>query len=114
MPYGDINQILFCNGQGNSPNWRSSIGARLSSAIPYGLLCGGTSSSGDIQSISNGTANQVLTSNGPGILPSWQNNVSNTIIYDVIQFVGTNNYISTTLPNNYIMVYDCNSVYPIS
>ena len=47
--------------------------AALSSALPYAVLCGGTTSTNPIQSIASvGTAGQVLTSNGAGALPTMQ------------------------------------------
>ena len=39
---------------------------------PYGLLCAGTTATGNVQTLSSlGTSGQVLTSNGAGALPSW-------------------------------------------
>lgn len=39
----------------------------------YAVICGGTTSTAALQSVSGvGTANQVLTSNGASALPSWQ------------------------------------------
>lgn len=44
------------------------------SFTPYAVICGGTTSTGALQSIASvGTAGQVLTSNGPGALPTFQN-----------------------------------------
>lgn len=52
-----------------------SGGTGLSSATAYAILCGGTTSTSAIQSVSGvGTSGQVLTSNGAGSLPSWQTN----------------------------------------
>lgn len=43
------------------------------SVTAYAVLCGGTTSTGAVQSVSGvGTANQVLTSNGASALPTWQ------------------------------------------
>lgn len=48
-------------------------GTGLASATAYAVLCGGTTSTGALQSIASvGTAGQVLTSNGPGALPTMQ------------------------------------------
>lgn len=39
----------------------------------YSVICGGTTSTGNLQSVASvGTSSQVLTSNGPGALPTWQ------------------------------------------
>lgn len=51
----------------------SAGGTGLNSLTPYGVLCGGLTSTGDVQSISSlGSSNQVFSSNGPGALPSWK------------------------------------------
>jgi hypothetical protein len=48
-------------------------GTGVTSATPYAVICGGTTSTGALQSVSGvGTAGQVLTSNGAGALPTWQ------------------------------------------
>lgn len=48
-------------------------GTGLSSTTAYAVICGGTTSTGPLQSVSGtGTAGQVLTSNGAGALPTWQ------------------------------------------
>lgn len=48
-------------------------GTGLSSTTAYAVLCGGTTSTGALQSIAGvGTAGQVLTSNGAGALPTFQ------------------------------------------
>jgi hypothetical protein len=38
----------------------------------YGVVCAGTTATGNLQNAGAGTANQVLTSNGAAALPSWQ------------------------------------------
>ena len=44
----------------------------------YSVICGGTSSTGALQSVSGvGTAGQFLISNGAGALPTWQSGGSN-------------------------------------
>lgn len=48
-------------------------GTGLSSTTAYAVLCGGTTSTGALQSIAGvGTSGQVLTSNGAGALPTFQ------------------------------------------
>lgn len=59
--------------------WNASLitvpygGTGDASFTPYALICGGTSSTSALQSISSvGSATQVLTSNGAGSLPTFQ------------------------------------------
>ncbi len=48
-------------------------GSGVSSTTAYAVLCGGTTSTGALQSIASvGTSGQVLTSNGAGALPTFQ------------------------------------------
>lgn len=63
-------------------NWNSSALATVTvpqggtgdtSLTAYAVLCGGTTSTGNVQSIASvGTSGQVLTSNGAGALPTFQ------------------------------------------
>jgi hypothetical protein len=48
-------------------------GSGDSSFTAYSIICGGTTSTGVLQSVSGvGTTNQILMSNGSSALPSWQ------------------------------------------
>ena len=48
-------------------------GTNASSFSAYSVICGGTTGTGTLQSVSGlGTTGQVLTSNGAGALPTWQ------------------------------------------
>lgn len=48
-------------------------GTGVSSLTAYGVLCGGTTTTGAVQALASlGTSGQVLTSNGASALPSWQ------------------------------------------
>ena len=48
-------------------------GTGAASATAYGVICGGTTTTGAYQSVSSvGTTGQVLTSNGAGAIPSFQ------------------------------------------
>ena len=50
----------------------STGGTGLVSTIPYSLLCGGTTSTGALQSVASlGTSGQLLTSQGASALPQW-------------------------------------------
>jgi hypothetical protein len=52
------------------------------SVTAYAVLCGGTTSTGAIQSVSGlGTSGQVLTSNGASALPTWQAAVSGSLVF---------------------------------
>lgn len=54
-------------------------GTGLTSTTAYAVLCGGTTSTGNLQSIASvGTTGQVLTSNGAGALPTFQNPATQT------------------------------------
>ena len=46
-------------------------GTGLSSLTAYGLLFGGTTSTGNVQTLTNGTSGYYLRSNGASALPSW-------------------------------------------
>jgi hypothetical protein len=51
----------------------SQGGTGDSSVTAYAVLCGGTTSTGAVQSVSGvGSSGQVLTSNGAAALPTWQ------------------------------------------
>ncbi len=51
-----------------------------SSFTPYSVICGGTTSTGNLQNVTGvGTAGQILTSNGAGSLPTWQTGASTSI-----------------------------------
>lgn len=51
----------------------SSGGTGVTSATAYAVLCGGTTSTGALQSVASvGTSNQLLASNGAGALPTFK------------------------------------------
>lgn len=54
-------------------------GSGLTSTTAYAVVCGGTTSTGNLQSIASvGTSGQLLTSNGAGALPTFQANAAST------------------------------------
>jgi len=60
----------------------SDGGTGRTSATAYGVLCGGTTSTGAHQSIASvGTSGQVLTSNGAGALPTFQSIITDWVAY---------------------------------
>jgi hypothetical protein len=76
----------------------SNGGTGLSSLSPYGVLAGGSTSTGTLQQVSGtGTTGQVLTSNGGGQLPSWQNNPAGGVSVDATTII--TNGSSSTVPN---------------
>lgn len=50
----------------------TSGGTGITTTTAYGVLAGGTTSTGALQNVGTGTAGQVLTSNGPAALATWQ------------------------------------------
>jgi hypothetical protein len=68
----DIPSISLTSGvSGTLPVANGGTGA--SSATAYAVLCGGTTTTGALQSVASvGTSGQVLTSNGAGALPTFQ------------------------------------------
>ena len=59
----------------------ASGGTGATSLTAYAVLCGGTTSTGAVQSVASvGTSGQVLTSNGAGALPTFQSIVSGASI----------------------------------
>lgn len=74
-------------------------GTGAASHTAYAVLCGGTTSTGPIQSIASlGNAGQVLKSNGAGALPTFQNQTSGDIIQYQRTMVTTLVTCSTQLP----------------
>lgn len=47
-------------------------GTGVASTTAYGVICGGTTTTGALQNAGAGTTGQVLTSNGASALPTWQ------------------------------------------
>lgn len=60
----------------------SDGGSGRTSATAYGVLCGGTTSTGAHQSIASvGTSGQLLTSNGASALPTFQSIITDWVAY---------------------------------
>ena len=55
-------------------------GTGITSTTPYSVICGGTTSTGVLQSVASlGNSGQVLTSQGAGALPIWTTNGNGTV-----------------------------------
>ncbi len=78
----------------------SNGGTGLASATPYAVLCGGTTSTGALQSIASvGTSGQVLTSNGAGALPSFKSITASSTSPSIQKFTsGSGTYTTPTSP----------------
>lgn len=68
---------VVSQGSSANPTFGTAVvsggGTGVTSATPYAVLCGGTTSTSALQSIASvGTSGQVLTSNGAGALPTFQ------------------------------------------
>jgi hypothetical protein len=67
---------LVSGGAAVNPSFSTVVvaggGTGLTSLTAYELLCGGTTSTANVQQIALGTSGQVLTSNGAGALASYQ------------------------------------------
>lgn len=85
-PAGTTTTVLHGNASGAPTYGAVSLTADVSGTLPvtnggtnatsftaYAVICGGTTSTGALQSVASvGTAGQVLTSNGAGALPTFQ------------------------------------------
>lgn len=67
------NPSAAVNTSGIFPVTVPNGGTGVTSFNPWDIICGGTTSTGNLQQVSGeGTSGQVLTSNGSGTIPSWQ------------------------------------------
>lgn len=77
----------------------SNGGMGAGSHTAYGVLCGGTTSTGAVQSIAGvGTSGQVLTSNGAAALPTFQSFGSLVILHTTITLTSAQIKAITTTP----------------
>lgn len=68
----NLNSQIITNGTWNGATITVPYGGTgFTSATAYGVLCGGTTSTAALQSVSAGTSGQVLTSGGSSALPTW-------------------------------------------
>lgn len=72
-------------------------GTGVASATAYAVLCGGTTSTGALQSIASvGSSGNVLTSNGAGALPTFQSASSGSLVLVQSQTASSSATISFT------------------
>ena len=65
-------------------------GTGLATTTVYGVICGGTTATGNFQNAGAGTTGQVFTSNGAAALPSWQDHLhSGTVRFTSNVNIGT-------------------------
>lgn len=68
-------------------------GTGKSSLTTNGLLAGGTTGTGNLQQIANGTAGKLLTANGTGALPSFETLTVTDSVSGVIQYPEATDYV---------------------
>ena len=71
-------------------------GTGLTSTTSYGVLIGGTTSTGAFQNAGAGTAGQVLTSAGSASAPTWAAPVTNSYFNGHLDLSTTNNWSTTS------------------
>lgn len=76
-------------------------GTGVASTTAYAVLCGGTTSTGALQSIAGvGTSGQVLTSNGAGALPTFQAASGGKFVQATFASLNTVQTGTTQIPND--------------
>ena len=91
---------LVSQGSSANPAFGTAVvaggGTGLTSTTAYGVLCGGTTTTGNLQNAGAGSAGQVLTSNGASALPTWQAAAASGFTSINIQtFTGSGTYTPT-------------------
>lgn len=97
-------------------------GTGNASLTAYGVLCGGTTTTGNVQTVSGlGNSGNVLTSNGPSALPTWQasaagsGTVNSGLINQVAYYAGAGTAVSgLTTANNGTLITSSGGVPSIS
>lgn len=95
----------------------SDGGTGVSSNTAYAVLCGGTTSTGPVQSIASvGSSGQVLTSNGAGALPTFQNAASGSALVQLISGTFSSSATASFVISSYTayrcLVFHLQSVVP--
>ena len=94
---------LISQGSSSNPAFGTAVvaggGTGLTSTTAYGVICGGTTTTGNLQNAGAGSSGQVLTSNGSSALPTWQAAASSgftTVNMQVFTSTGSNTYTPTS------------------
>ena len=94
---------LVSQGSSANPAFGTAVvaggGTGLTSTTAYGVLCGGTTTTGNLQNAGAGSSGQVLTSNGASALPTWQAAASSgftSINIQTFSSTGANTYTPTS------------------
>lgn len=90
-------------------------GTGLSATTVYAVLCGGTTTTGALQSIASvGTAGQVLTSNGAGALPTFQaaagggaDTALSNLVENPVVMVATVNLSAANIQGMFVTPIEC-------
>jgi hypothetical protein len=98
-PSATVGVPLVSQGSAANPSFSTAVvaggGTGVVSTTAYGVICGGTTSTGNFQNAGAGTAGQVLTSNGAAAVPSFQTNAAIKSV--VVQtFTASGTYTPTT------------------
>lgn len=66
---------LVSNGSSSQPSFTTAVvaggGTGLTTTTAYGVICGGTTATGNFQNAGAGSSGQILKSNGASSLPTW-------------------------------------------
>lgn len=88
------------NANATTPLLVSQGGTGSNSFTSYGVICGGTTSTGNIQSVAGlGNSGYVLTSNGAGTLPTFQTIGSGAGIFSSIEFSSNTGILDSNVNN---------------
>jgi len=88
-------------------------GTGLSTTTAYSIICAGTTSTGNFQSLASvGSAGEVLTSNGAAALPTWQPGGSDTCTFTMAagNTVVKGDVVYKTATNNEVAIADADTV----
>lgn len=77
-------------------------GTGVASTTAYGVITGGTTSTGALQNAGTGTTGQVLISNGSSALPTWQNYASGSLIN--VRFITSGTTYTPTTATTKILI----------
>lgn len=92
---------LISGGSSANPSFGTAVvaggGTGLTSTTAYSVLCGGTTTTGALQSVASvGTTGQVLTSNGASALPTFQAASGGNLVLIQSQTASTSSSITFT------------------